>query len=116
LTVLGEEAAHLEVTLDPATGLVNVFLLNGEAEQAQRTERKQELRLKITEPVPIDLILKPVADPLSGETEESTSRFNATAAELKGKQALRGTIAIVEVKGQSYRDVPVDFPTGIPED
>jgi hypothetical protein len=115
LTALGEEAAHLEVVLEKATGKVDVYLLDGEAAAAEKTEKRQRLVLRLSAPIELDVELEPVADALTGETEESTSRFHATVDALKGKDTLRGSIAQIDLKGQTYQDIPVDFPTGIPE-
>ncbi len=115
LTALGQEAAHLEITLNSDSGEVNVYLLDGSAEQAVRSESRQTLLLEVSEPVKEKLELLPVADSLSGETEETSSRCLATSASLKGQSKLTASVAKVVVKGQNYSNIPVVFPEGIPE-
>jgi hypothetical protein len=115
LSELGEEAAHLEALLDPSSGRLDLYLLDGEAENAQPTEKRQSLLLRLSEPGPADLSLQPVADPLSGETAEHTSHFQAMAPLLKGQRRFRGVLLRLELRGELYREVPVAFPEGVPE-
>lgn len=115
LTALGREEAHLEITLDPNRGQVDIYLLDSHAAGALRAENHAALRLQLSGPEPWTLELQPVADPLSGETERSTSRFQAVSEKLRGQSSLQGAISELNLKGQTYRDIPVDFPHGIPE-
>ncbi len=114
LTAVGKHAAHLEVCLDPASGTVDLYLLDGEAEKAIRAEPAHPLQLKLNVPKTLSLTLEPVADPLSSETETSTSHFRASSPDLKSQIQLEGTLDEVELQGQSYTNLKLVYPGGIP--
>lgn len=116
MTALGEEVAHLEIVLDGESGEIHLYLLDGSAESGVPTEARTQFSLELSDPVKSTLVLNPVADPLTGETEEKTSHFKGQLDDMKGKSALCGTIAEVAVKGQTFSKVPVCYPEGIPED
>lgn len=116
LTALGEEVAHLEIVLNAESGEVHLYLLDGSAENGVSSEGQGQVTLQLTAPLESPLELSPVADPLTGETAENTSHFKGQLDSLKAQKALQGTIAEVTIKGQAFKDVPVRYPEGIPEE
>ena len=109
LIVFGEEFAHLELVLDSETGVLTVYSLDGEASSAVPLETSS-LELLINGEH--SLVLKAVADPLTGDTESKSSRFEGTLEQLKGESHFHGLISKLEIKGQSFEDVEFSFPEG----
>src|SRR5881628_3178191 len=72
LQVLGEEAAHVELSLDTKTGKLTAWVLDGEAERPVRIAQPS-LHLTLTDIGTVDLAA--VANPLTGETAGDTSQF-----------------------------------------
>jgi hypothetical protein len=109
LVELGQEFGHIEVVLDPATGTMTVYVLDGEAEDAVRVAQST-LALKVTGPIPLaarPLVLAARANVLTGETVGDTSQFVLVDEALKGITTLRATLEHISYKGQDFRDVAV---------
>lgn len=131
LQVLGEEFAHIELVLDSGTGRLSAFILDGEAEEPVRISQKA-LRIhlfvidvtlshdrpavqKVGHPQAsrkLDLVLKAVANDLTGESVGDTSQFEAADRRLKGVSAFSGTLADVTVRGTRFRNVRLLHPRG----
>jgi hypothetical protein len=109
LIVLGNEFGHMELVLEPTTGLLNAYFLDGEAQNAVRPQNHQ-LQIKIDGKG--ELLLKPVADELTGETHESSSHFSVESDSLKGVSEFQGVLQQVEVKGRVFTEVKLSFPEG----
>ena len=109
LVVLGEEFAHLEFVLDPELGALTAYVLDGEADQAVQLSTSQlELELKSGSRVS----LLPVADELTGETEQSTSTFRAQSDSFKELKSFEATLVSIEIKSKTFKNVPFTFPEG----
>jgi hypothetical protein len=109
LVELGEEFGHIEVVLDPATGTMTIYVLDGEAEEAVRVAQSA-LVLKVTGPIPLaarTLTLAARANVLTGETVGDTSQFVLVDEALKGITTLRATLEHINYKGQDFRDLAV---------
>jgi hypothetical protein len=112
LVELGEEFAHLELVLDPATGKLTAYGLDGEAEKAMRLKQK-EIEIKITGIKDLPSIkLKAKANALTGETEGDTSEFTAQSDKLKNVKEFDGVVIDVTIKGTQFKDVKFNFPKG----
>jgi len=111
LIVLGEEFAHLEFVLDSEKGELTVYVLDGEASNPVKLE-SGSLTLNLTQPKQEALVLSPVADKLTGETVESTSKFSANSEVLRGVTTFKGTLQSLTVKGREFSGVKVTFPEG----
>lgn len=110
----GEEFAHLELLLDASTGELTGYVLDGEAENAVRLE-SGGLALTVQKAegeTPVDIILAPMADELTGETAESTSRFVGRSDSLKDATSFKGTVKQITVKGSEFKEVEFSFPQG----
>jgi len=78
LVELGEEFAHVELLLDPATGGLTAFVLDGEAENPVKiTQPSLQIKVK-TKGGSTLLKLKPVANALTGETAGETSQYQGS--------------------------------------
>ena len=112
LVVFGEEFSHVELVLDPASGKLTGFVLDGEAENPVRlTQRAIRLKLKINDKQ-VSIALKAAANPLTGETAGDTSEFSAVIAGLKGLSRFSGTIVYAKIKGVTFRNVDFMYPEG----
>jgi hypothetical protein len=112
LVVFGNEFAHLELVLDPATGTLDGYLLDGEAENPIRAvEKSVALKLKTGASV-FELTLRPVENKLTGETVGDTSQFQGQADGLKGLKEFDGWVGNVLVKGKVFNNVWFNFPKG----
>lgn len=108
LVEIGEEFAHLELVLDQATGQLTAYALDGEAENSVRLPQK-EIELTIGSAT---IKLAAVDNPLTGETIGDTSEFRSQPGALKDQSQFTGTIKKIQIKGQSFESVPVNFPQG----
>ncbi len=120
LVVLGEEFAHLELVLDPGAGSLAGYILDGEAENAVRIGQGDiEIKVKNTLPPGGEsdksgyaLILEAVANVLTGETAGDTSEFAVQSDKLKGVQKFDAVISVINIKGQTFRNIGFRFPEG----
>ena len=120
LVEFGEEFAHLELVLDPGTGTLTGYSLDGEAENPVRIEQ-DDIEILITavntqgevaSKTIYTLKLEAVPNVLTGETLGDTSEFTAQSDKLKGAQNFDGVISAINIKGQSFKDVKFRFPEG----
>jgi len=107
LVELGEEFGHVELVLEPSSGTVTVYVLDGEATEAVRLIQKT-IGLRIRDANVFDLAAR--ANVLTGETVGDSSEFVLTHDAFKGLSSFRGTLVHVVYKGQDFGDVPVTYP------
>ncbi|HMQ15252.1 MAG TPA: hypothetical protein PKC49_04685 [Phycisphaerae bacterium] len=120
LITLGDHFAHLEVLLDAETGVLDIYVLDGEAHGAVRiAQETMSVRIEagtttaggaLASPVLVELHAVPSV--LSGETVGDSSRFQGQADALRGLRELSGRLAEVTAKGQALRDVTITWPGG----
>src|SRR5262249_41345089 len=108
LVELGDEAAHVELVLDAATGKLTAYVLDGEAENPVRIAQ-ESLRFSLSDG---DVELKAVANPLTGERVGDTSQFEGTSDKLKGAKSFRGVLTTITARGVKFDAAPVAFPGG----
>ena len=113
LVVLGEELAHLEFVLEPESGSLTAYVLDGEAEHAVRLPGGS---LELTLGDKGNLEMQPIADELTGETTNDTSTFRGQSDSLKGVDSFQATLTMVELKGQKFEKVTFKFPEGNDEE
>lgn len=112
LVVLGEEFAHVELLLDPATGGLTAFVLDGEAENPVKiTQASLLIKVKTGNGSAV-LKLKPVANALTGETVSDTSQYQGSSKKLKGLSKFSGSILRIKAKGTDFKDVWFLYPEG----
>lgn len=114
--VLGDEAFHLELVRDSATGTLQAYVLDGEMEDfirigAARLDLEVERAGGST-----SLPLLPVADPATGETIGNTCLFQAKADWLKTTDHFRGTFRNLKIQDQTFPKVDFRFPEGNAKD
>jgi hypothetical protein len=114
LVELGEEFAHLELVLNPQTGTLTAFVLDGEAEQSVRIAQPAiELALRLPgSGKDLALALPAVQNPLTGEAVGQTSQFQLQHEALKGATRFSGTVKRVTAKGELFQNVAFRFPEG----
>lgn len=112
LVVLGEEFSHVELLLDPATGSLTAYILDGEAENPVEISQPSLLiKVKANGSI-FTLKLKPVASPLTGETVGNTSQYQASSSKLKGVEKFVGSIIHIKAKGTNFKNVWFLYPEG----
>lgn len=101
-----EEFAHLELVLDSQEGKLTGYVLDGEAEKSIRIPQ-EEIELKTKDKG--DIVLKAVANPLTGETVGDTSEFSTQSDNLKSITTFEGSVVSVLVKGKEFDNVSFTF-------
>jgi len=109
---LGDEAFHLELVLDAASGELRAFVLDGEMENFVRCAMPSFEMNATSGGQTHRLIFAPVADEATGETVGDTSLFAATAEWLKHMREFDASIPLLTIRGATFRDVAVRFPDG----
>ncbi|MEW6283020.1 MAG: hypothetical protein AB1758_30685, partial [Candidatus Eremiobacterota bacterium] len=98
LIVFGEEAAHLELVLDPARGRLTGYVLDGEAEKSLRVAQ-ESIDIRLTSPKPVRVTLIAVENELTGETQGDSSEFRGESADLKGLSRFEASLARIQIQG-----------------
>jgi hypothetical protein len=112
LVVLGEEFSHVELVLDSATGELNAYVLDGEAENPVRVSQSSlVIKLKDHGQL-VKLRLKPIANALTGEKLGDTSQYQGTFEKLKGLSHFEGYISSIKSRGENFKDVRFLYPEG----
>ncbi len=112
LVEFGEEFAHLELLLEPDSGKLTGYVLDGEAENPVRLQQSSiKLKLNI-DCKTLFLNLKAVASPLTGEVKGDTSEFSAVSKKLKGVEQFSGTVMLIKVSGETFKNVDFKYPEG----
>ncbi len=113
LVELGEEAAHVEVVLEPGTGRLTLYVLDGEAEEGVRVQQGTiNLAVKIGDAKEIPLNVDGVESAVTGETRTDTSEFAGTFSVLEGVRSFGALIYRLEVKGRVFQRVEFRYPEG----
>lgn len=119
LVVLGDEFAHLEIVLDPGTGELTAYVLDGEAENPVRLGQ-ENIEIRIVAPdtggeAPageLTLSLDAVYNILTGEKGGDTSEFAARSERLKGLEHFSAVVTAITVRGKEFKEVEFRFPEG----
>ncbi len=114
--VLGNEEYHTEWVLDPATGKLQVFVLDGEMENFIRIPAQF---IEIDADVsghPENLKLQAIPNSATGEKVGDTSLFEARADWLKSTPTFDAVLKEITVRGKTYSHVKFNFPKGNDED
>ncbi|MBX7245470.1 MAG: hypothetical protein K1X53_08220 [Candidatus Sumerlaeaceae bacterium] len=100
---------NLEVVVDPKTGSISGYVVDGCAENSIRIAQ-DSITLKIEDKEPFEVVLKAVTNELTGEKVGSTSQFDGQSDRLKKRKEFKGTIVSVKLKGKTYKDVGFAVP------
>jgi len=110
LLELGDHFAFLELVVEPDTGKMTLYVLDGEAEKAVRLTHKA-ISVRVEAPTGVGTLdLQGRANTLTGETVGDTSEFVATHAGLKGATKVQARVGEIVVKGQTLRDLSITWP------
>jgi predicted small lipoprotein YifL len=110
--VLGNEEYHVELVLDPAAGILQAYVLDGEMENFIRIPAES---FTVTAQLPggaQSLVLRAVANRATGEKVGDTALFEAQADWLKTTPTFDAAIEELTVRGNTYRHVAFNFPKG----
>jgi hypothetical protein len=117
LVEVGEHQASLEIVVDPGTGRLTIFVLDGCAENTIRLAQPAIKVTVILPPAPDEVsaeahvaTLAAVANPLTGETVGDTAEFTALVPELVGAQYFAGVVGELEIRGTSFTGVDFYYP------
>lgn len=113
LVVLGDELAHLELVLDPDTGRMTAYVLDGEATRGVPVQLSS-LRIDVwpESGARFEVALAPVENVLTGETRGNTSQFKGRSDRLEGLLRFRGEVHQLEIKGQRFERISFRYPEG----
>lgn len=105
LAELGDHYAQLEAVIDPDTGRLTLYVLDGEAERPFRTHQPGVTAELITDGEPFLVELEAVANVLTGERVGDSSEFRATAPGLVGASHASIRVETITVRGQTFDNV-----------
>jgi hypothetical protein len=104
-------AANLELVLDPSSGLLTAYVLNGAATTTMRIPAKTiDLQIALPSGAKADLSLASTANGLTGDTVGNSSQFGGTLPALKGASAFSGVVKSFTVSGQTVSDIAFSYP------
>lgn len=121
LVELGGHRAHLELVLDPETGVLRATMLDHEARQPRRLAQPAlDLKIRrVRDPAgafrtldAFELQLLPVQNPATGEVAGDSSVFAVQSDRLLGAHDFEGLLRWIEVDEVRYRVVRFDYPRG----
>ncbi len=113
LVVLGDDFAHVEFVLEPATGTLTAYVLDGHADRSLRLATAGlELQLLASDEGPVRLSLAGRESALTGEVLGDTSEFVGRHAALVGAERFEGVLQSITVKGQPFNTVRFRYPEG----
>ena len=110
--VLEEEVCHLELVLDPATGTLRAFVLDGELENFIRSAAPSIVIVATVRGVPQTLVLAAVPNPATGETVGDTALFETQADWLKTTAEFDAVLQSIAIRGTTFSNVKFNFPRG----
>lgn len=112
LVVLGEEFAHVEFVLDPTTGTLTAYILDGGASRGVPLSAPTlEVLVKIDD-VWQTVVMEQRENALTGETRGNSSEYFGVCEGLRGASRFEGRLPIIEIKEQKFSDVGFSFPEG----
>ena len=114
--VLGDEVYHVELVLDPATGKLSAYVLDGEMENFIRSAAPSFEMSALVKGELKALTLRAVPNPATGETVGDTSLFETQADWLKTTKNFDGVIKSLAIRGTTFTDVEFNFPDGNDKD
>lgn len=114
--VLGDEAYHLELVRDAATGKLTAYVLDGELEEFIRVKAASLEILATVGGTKQALTLRAIANTATGETVGNSSQFEVQADWLKTTASFDATLTTIEIKGTTFSAVAFNFPKGNDKD
>jgi hypothetical protein len=110
-TVKVGSSAQLEFVLDPSSGMLTAYVLDGMGMSTQRTTAKT-IELEVTPPggAATGLSLASTANGLTGDTIGNSSQFGGTLPALKGASSFTGVVKSFTVGGETASNVAFSYP------
>lgn len=112
LIMLGDHAAQIELVRDKATGTLDLYVLDGEAENFIRIAQPA-VALTVTrgsQTTPVSL--PAVAHAATGEKVGDTAHFSGQSEVLKDADTFEVTLQKIDLNGTVYESVSAPFPQG----
>jgi hypothetical protein len=110
--VLGNEEYHLELLLDPASGKIQAYVLDGHMDKFIRlTNESFTITAKLVGK-PETLVFRAVPNTATGEKVGDTSLFEAQAGWLKSATAFAAELDGLAIRKKRFEKVPFTFPKG----
>jgi len=111
LAELGEHEAAAEVTLDRATGTLDLYLLDSHAENPVRIAQETiRATVDVRQGEKVEIELKSVASELTGEKAGDSSQFRGQHEKLVTPGQVRVELGEMNLRGKTYDGVNVDIP------
>ena len=110
--VLGDEVYHLELVLDPDSGKLQAYVLDGEMENFIRSAMPTFEVIASVSGEKRPLIFKAIADAATGEKVGDTALFEAQADWLKSAKTFDGVVTEIAIRGSTFSGVKFNFPNG----
>jgi hypothetical protein len=105
LVKLGKDFAQVECLLDPAEGILTVYVLDKDAGNPIRIVQ-DAIRINGTaEGRPFTVKLDAMANATTGEKKWDTSEFQGRSQDLVGLSKFEGKVFFIRVNGMNFRNV-----------
>lgn len=114
LVELGDHAYNLEFVVQPDAGRLLMYVLSGHADQFVRSAMASVELWIMDGEQSRTLVLKPMANPITGETVGNTSLYSAEADWLKRGAPFSGVIQSVSVGGARFEGIRFAVPGAAP--
>lgn len=110
---LGDHFANVEFLVNDKKGELHVWFHDAHAQNSYRLAAQAiPIGIALEDGTHFDLMLKPVANVLTGETPGNTSQFSGKDSNLVGCKAFRGLLTPVSIQGRSLPALDFGFPSG----
>jgi len=110
--ILGNEEYHLELVLDPASGTLRSYVLDGHMDKFIRlTNESFTVTAKLNDKTET-LVFRAVPNNATGEKAGNTALFEAQADWLKAAKSFDAVIDELTVRGKKFEKIGFHFPKG----
>ena len=109
---LGQDEYHVELVLDPESGMLQAYVLDSEMENFVRSSAASIAIRATVGGKEETLVLNAVANPETGETIGDTALFQAPAGWVKAAGSFDAVLSGVTIRGTPFTDVKFNFPKG----
>jgi hypothetical protein len=109
LVALESEVFNAELLLDPATGKLDLWFLDGEAENGVQVKAEEVVLSLNVGTVAETLTLTAVEDALAGDTRTASSHFSGRSDTLRGAARFGGTLRSVRLGSRAYQNVAFEY-------
>jgi hypothetical protein len=107
---LGDHQFHLDILLEPATGVIKAWVMDAHAENFVRVPLNTLSLEIVTGGSTQTVVLQAQASTVTGETVGDTSMFQGQSDALKGVIQFTGTIQEITLRDYNFRGVSFQYP------